>query len=237
MIDLDPSLCFDTSEYGHLGYDPDLGPPDPDNPVQDQYTGTWEVYVPPNADPRVGQMLANYVLQAAVDPMVYITNGEVEGINSDENVTFEAHVTGGGVLPYTYEWAIKQEEAPKWKTVRGNSTAWTWNPASWDAGIYDVRCRVTDSQNHSGEVIWEGFVINSSCPVLQIYGEDSEQTERLRYFRDTILNQTLAGREIIRLYYQFSPAIVEVMKADKAFKTDLKKMINEFLPLIGGALE
>ncbi len=42
MSDLDPSLCFDVSEYGHLGYDPDLGPPDPDGPVQDQYTGTWD---------------------------------------------------------------------------------------------------------------------------------------------------------------------------------------------------
>ena len=87
------------SEYGQLGYDPDLGPPDPDNPVQDQYTGTWEIYIPPNDDPRVGQMLADYVLHAAVNPMVYITNGEVEEITADESVTFEAHVTGGGCRP------------------------------------------------------------------------------------------------------------------------------------------
>jgi hypothetical protein len=62
MSDLDPALCFDTSEYGHLGYDPDLGPPNPEGPVQQQYTGTWDFYELPNDDPRVGQLLADHVL-------------------------------------------------------------------------------------------------------------------------------------------------------------------------------
>jgi len=69
MSDLDPSLCFDMSEYGHLGYDPAQGPPDPDKPVQDQYTGTWEIYIPPNDDPRVGKLLAEHVLDAALDKL------------------------------------------------------------------------------------------------------------------------------------------------------------------------
>ncbi|MCX8044914.1 MAG: hypothetical protein N3B18_12415 [Desulfobacterota bacterium] len=58
----DPSLAYDVSEYGHLGYNPALGPPDPNAPVQNQYTGTWEMYKPPSADPRVGQLLAKHVL-------------------------------------------------------------------------------------------------------------------------------------------------------------------------------
>jgi hypothetical protein len=71
MSDLDPHLCFDTPEYGHLGYDPDnaTAPLDPDNPVQGQYTGTWDYYRPPNDDPRVGQLLADHVLN-------YILNEE-----------------------------------------------------------------------------------------------------------------------------------------------------------------
>ncbi len=64
--DMDPSLAYDVSDYGHLGYDPSLGAPDPDQPVQGQYTGTWALYRPPNADPRVGQLLAKYVLKAAI---------------------------------------------------------------------------------------------------------------------------------------------------------------------------
>ena len=62
--DLDPSLAYDVSDYGHLGYNQELGSPDPDNPVQEQYTGTWAYYRPPNDDPRVGQLLAKHVLNA-----------------------------------------------------------------------------------------------------------------------------------------------------------------------------
>ena len=39
------------------------------------------MYIPPNDDPRVGQMLAQHVLNAAVNPMVYITNGNLRGID------------------------------------------------------------------------------------------------------------------------------------------------------------
>lgn len=63
--DLDPSLAYDLSEYGHLGYEPALGPPDPNKPVQQQYTGTWAMWRPPNADPRLSKMLAKHVFQAA----------------------------------------------------------------------------------------------------------------------------------------------------------------------------
>lgn len=59
--DMDPSLAFDVSAYGHLGYDPALGPPDSNAPVQDQYSGTWALYSPPNGDPRVARLLAKHV--------------------------------------------------------------------------------------------------------------------------------------------------------------------------------
>jgi len=62
--DLDPWLAYDVCEYGHLGYDPELGPPDPNAPVQDQYTGTWTYYDPPDNDPAVAKLLAKHVLQA-----------------------------------------------------------------------------------------------------------------------------------------------------------------------------
>ena len=225
------------SEYGQLGYDPDLGPPDPDHPVQDQYTGTWEFYIPPNDDPRVGQMLAKYVLQAAVDPMVYITNGEVEGITSEESVTFEAHVTGGGTPPYTYEWAIKQEGAPDWKKAGGNSTTWTWNPANRDAGTHDVRCRVTDAQARTGEVICEGFVVTSSCPVVQLYGESSEQVQLLRNFRDTVLKETPEGQQLIKLYYEWSPLLARALDKDDGFRAEIREMIEGIVPVVQGTMK
>ncbi|MGI9289979.1 MAG: hypothetical protein ACR2QG_01735 [Gammaproteobacteria bacterium] len=61
--DTDPSLAFDVSAYGHLGYDQSKGPPSEDKPVQDQYTGTWEMYQPANDDPRIGKLLARQVVK------------------------------------------------------------------------------------------------------------------------------------------------------------------------------
>jgi len=69
--DLDPSLAYDVSEYGHLGYDPDSGALGTGIPVQSQYTGTWAFYRPPNLDIRLADMLAGHVLTAAEPPAIY----------------------------------------------------------------------------------------------------------------------------------------------------------------------
>jgi hypothetical protein len=63
LQDTDPSLAFDISAYGQLGYDPGKGAPDDNQPVQDQYTGTWELWQPANSDPRIGKLLARQVVQ------------------------------------------------------------------------------------------------------------------------------------------------------------------------------
>ncbi len=60
--DTDPSLAFDISAYGLLGYDQSKGPPSSDGPVQGQYRGTWEMWRPANDDPRIGQLLAEQVV-------------------------------------------------------------------------------------------------------------------------------------------------------------------------------
>jgi hypothetical protein len=159
MTDLDPHLCFDMSEYGHRGYDPLVGPPDPEGPVQEQYTGTWEMYSATNDDPRVGEMLARHVLDAIIKPMPYITNGDIEGISEGGSVTFDAHVETGGSSPYTYEWSTNKDEAG-WVS-QGTGSSWMFNTAGGDAGTYDVRCIVTDSQSETGEVIWEDFEVST----------------------------------------------------------------------------
>ena len=73
-----------------------------------------------------------------------------------------------------------------------------------------------------------------SCPLKQIYGESSEEIELLRDFRDEKLKKTPEGQELIRLYYQWSPAIVRAMRKDEKYEGEIKKIIDCFFPLIGG---
>ena len=66
----------------------------------------------------------------------------------------------------------------------------------------------------------------------QIYGPRSEEVEMLRAFRDNILSANPAGQQMIKLYYQWSPVIVEAMEADEVFKARVKGIIDGTLPLI-----
>ena len=76
--------------------------------------------------------------------------------------------------------------------------------------------------------------VSWKCFLVKLYGDDSEEAELLRNFRDNVLSETPEGRGLIKLYYQLSPVIVTLMEADEEFKTDAKEMIDEILPLIGG---
>ena len=72
----------------------------------------------------------------------------------------------------------------------------------------------------------------SICPLEQIYGEHSAETQLLRYIRDNLLSQTQEGKELINLYYQWSPVIVKALQQDEEFKEDVKEMIDGMLLLI-----
>ena len=45
------------------------------------------------------------------------------------------------------------------------------------------------------------------------------------------------GQEIIRLYYQWSPMIVEMIENDREYKGWVKEKLEEILPLIEGTLK
>ena len=75
------------------------------------------------------------------------------------------------------------------------------------------------------------------CSLNFIYGKDSQETELLRYLRDEVLSQTPVGQEIIKLYYQWSPAIVNAMEENEKLKKEVKEMIDGVLPLIEGSIE
>lgn len=75
------------------------------------------------------------------------------------------------------------------------------------------------------------------CCIELTYGEDSEETKILRHIRDNVLRHTPEGQEIIRLYYQWSPAIVKAMEEDYELKEEVKELIDGILPLISSQVE
>jgi|GEM_PF-3617412 len=75
------------------------------------------------------------------------------------------------------------------------------------------------------------------CPTEELYGEYSEETALLRYFRDTVLSTTPEGQEIIRLYYQLSPVVVEMVTSNENARETVKGIIEEVLALIKSEVE
>ena len=51
----------------------------------------------------------------------------------------------------------------------------------------------------------------------------------MQYFKDTVLRQTPEGRELIKLFYFWSPFIVKAMEEDEAFEEEIRGMIDTML--------
>ena len=74
-------------------------------------------------------------------------------------------------------------------------------------------------------------ITNGPCPAESIYGEGSLEVTLLRAVRDTVLSQTPEGREIIKLYYQWSPVVTMALRNDEAFKAEVKELLDGILSL------
>ena len=68
------------------------------------------------------------------------------------------------------------------------------------------------------------------CAAEAIYGENSEQTELLRKYRDTVLSKTPEGQEIIKTYYKFSPPVTKLLEQRPLLKNRAKAFIDSMLP-------
>lgn len=84
-----------------------------------------------------------------------------------------------------------------------------------------------------GKVNALNTVSSQPCLAEEIYGEYSEEVELLRNFRDNRLNKTSEGQEIVRLYYEWGPVMIKVIKENEEFKEKIKGIIDEVLTLIG----
>ncbi|GAI34474.1 unnamed protein product, partial [marine sediment metagenome] len=137
-------------------------------------------------------------------------------------------ITTGDCTNTDYEWSVEDTTIGSSIDQNGNYTAGINNDFFNQAT--DV-VKVVDHAN--GDLSAEATVkVSWQCFLLMIYGEGSEEADLMRNFRDTMLNKTPEGQEIIRLYYEWSPNVVKIMQYDEEFKEEVKAAIDEILPLV-----
>ncbi len=98
----------------------------------------------------------------------------------------------------------------------------------------DLFCPETTTTSTSSSTTTVPLLI---CPFQELYGKHSKEVEYLRYVRDKVLKKTPEGRELIKLYYQLSPAIVRAMEEDRLFKEELREITDGVLSMIAGESE
>ena len=157
--------------------------------------------------------------------------------SSDKNVfAVGGEFYGGGILNYNGgTWVEMESEIPSflfdiWGSSLEDIYAVGFGYRILHFGESSITTTSSTIQSTTSTTCQE----DDPCCIEEIYGEESEEAELLRYFRDRVLNQTPEGRELIRLYYQWSPVIVKAMETDEEFKHEIKELVDEVLPLIEG---
>ena len=67
------------------------------------------------------------------------------------------------------------------------------------------------------------------CPFVYLLGPQSPELDILRQYRDEVLSKTPEGREIIRRYYELSPAIIQAMEENEEFRELMQEMVDSLL--------
>jgi len=75
------------------------------------------------------------------------------------------------------------------------------------------------------------------CAAEAIYGENTEETELLRKYRDNVLSKTPEGQEIIKTYYKFSPKVTRLLEQRPLLKNRARTFIDGMLPKIREKVE
>jgi len=156
---------------------------------------------------------------------------ETSEVVSGQKISFTVSKEGD-CEPPSYEWSVEStigsscDESGNYKAGINFDKA---NPKT------DV-VRVVDIGN--ADISAEATVtVFSQCASEQIYGKSAPELYILRKFRDEVLNKTSEGRQLIKLYYQLSPAIVKTMEEDEAYKAEVMELIDSLLPLIERMVE
>jgi hypothetical protein len=191
-------------------------------------------------------LLAGFALVLAVPAWGHVAldnpNGdEVLGVGSVFTITWHvviAHDLQNWDLWYSTDsgtnWIPIAMDLPTGNPDAVSIHAYDWTVPDTPSDQARVRVRMDNSGTDYYDESKADFTIASgACLLKVIYGEYSDEMERMRYFRDNVLSQSQAGQEIIRLYYEWSPTIVSAMEEDEAFEAEVREVIDGALGMMG----
>jgi len=206
-----------------------------------------------NGDGTVTDMETGLMWQQGTAPSIYSWQ---EALFYCENLTLASHNDWRlpnvnelhSIVDYsTYDPSINTDYFPNTESSGywSSTTSWAHYPDyAWCVGFSGGHVGHGDKSAYGGYVravrggqcealtTTTTSTIPQPCVSESLYGEYSEQTELLRYFRDNVLSKTPEGQEIIRLYYELSPAIIKAMEEDEQFREEVKKTMDGVLQLL-----
>jgi hypothetical protein len=89
-------------------------------------------------------------------------------------------------------------------------------PGNWNVRFY---------YNNQMLLDWS-FELKERCAALSALGDDTESLNTLRTFRDQVLIKTRYGRNMVELYYTYSPALIKVMEDDPMLKASVGALLK-----------
>jgi len=82
------------------------------------------------------------------------------------------------------------------------------------------------------EIYGDPQAVQTNCPIESLYGEHSPEVKLFKTFRDSFLSTFPAGKEFVRLYYKWSPVMVDRIVTDEAWRTYMKFLADGIMPLV-----
>ncbi|MCP4623202.1 MAG: carboxypeptidase-like regulatory domain-containing protein, partial [bacterium] len=74
------------------------------------------------------------------------------------------------------------------------------------------------------------------CPARDAAALDDDSLTTLRTFRDTVLKQSVIGRQLIAAYYRHGPEVNNILMQDTRLRNAVRTMFLEILPLVNKTL-
>ena len=140
-------------------------------------------------------------------------------------------------------WAVQHDDTIYYLIHKRYGWVWGCENVSWTFGYKPKEGStvvVFGQVNEAQDVVWNRPYYNIKveylfpviCPATLIYDSDSTETELMRSIRDNVLSKTKEGRELIKLYYQWSPFIIRAMEEDEDFKDEMKELVDGILGIM-----